>query len=87
VLVALSVSDHRERWRAALPGGTGSSPLVYGGQVVVGANDRSLHGFDTADGEPQWTMPTGDAVVSSPVAIGDVIVVGSDDGTVYGVRP
>jgi outer membrane protein assembly factor BamB len=64
-------------------------PVVAGGVVVFGSEDRTIYGLDVATGRPAWKRPlavTG-PVVASPVVAGGLVLIGSDDGQVYGLDP
>jgi outer membrane protein assembly factor BamB len=60
---------------------------VVGDTVVVGAQDKALHAFGTADGERRLRAETGGAIESQPAVPddGEVVHVHSTDGDCYGI--
>lgn len=82
-VLALDAQTGRELWRQATGGKVDSSPLVVGGTVYVGSDDRSLYGLDAATGRAVWTYRTGGKVSASFSAGGDLLLVGSNDGWLY----
>ncbi len=66
-LVALDLTDGRERWRFAFPPQTASThlaggPVVAGDVVVAASGDGRVWAVDRQSGELRWTLPaiTGD---------------------------
>lgn len=59
------------------------SPAVAGGAVVSPGGNGTVHSFDIATGQRQWTYRTGATVASSPAVSGDTVYVGSHDGFLY----
>lgn len=64
-------ADVDERWDAMLHGDC-AAPLVDRGSVLTIA-DGTLHAFDGATGEPEWTFEHED--LSAPIALGDSAIV------------
>ncbi len=71
----------RPSWRARLPGGVVTAPLVAGQRVFVLALDRSVRAYDVRDGLPLWQLARpfdpltlGQAGVLAP--FGDLLLVG-----------
>lgn len=60
-----------------------SSAAVTDQFVVVGGQDKQVHGIFREDGRKAWTFPTRSKVNSSPVIVGDRVFVGSNDGNLY----
>lgn len=60
-----------------------SSAALGGGVLVVGGQDRKIHGIDPETGEAKWAFLTRRRVDSSPVIVGARAFVGSDDGNLY----
>jgi hypothetical protein len=61
-LVALSLPDGRELWRAALPEGRWESaemPLVVGGDRVLWLEDADIRALDAETGRQAFTLPAG----------------------------
>jgi len=63
-----------------------SSAALSEGIVVLGGNDRQLHGIHMADGKEAWTFPAKGNIESSPVVVGSRAFVGSSDGRLYAVN-
>lgn len=63
-----------------------SSAALSEGIVVLGGNDRQLHGINMTDGKSAWTFPAKGNIESSPVVVGSRAFVGSSDGRLYAVN-
>jgi len=88
-LVALR--DGREVWRVRLLARSFTAPLVAGQRVFVLGADRSVSGFDAANGARLWSQTrTGDPLVLSQpgtlTAVGDTLVAGLS-GRLAGLNP
>lgn len=72
-------------WRQALPDATAAgSPTVAGDLLVVGAQDRAIHGFAVDDGTRAFALETGGPVETQPVGRADGPVhAHSTDGDLY----
>lgn len=82
-LLALDAGTGAVRWRQPTGGAVDSSPLVVGGTVYVGSDDRSVYGFDAETGRRVWSFATGGKVSVSPSAGERLLLVGSNDGFLY----
>jgi outer membrane protein assembly factor BamB len=49
-------------WRHPLPGRSESSPVVYGGEVIIGCESGDVFALDAKDGSVDWQLHTGGAV-------------------------
>ena len=72
------------RWRAPLEGRCWSTPVLWRDQVIVGAYDGCLHGFDRSTGKAALVIECGGAVKSDPVVVGDLAFVAVDEGVYRG---
>jgi outer membrane assembly lipoprotein YfgL len=52
----VTLEDAAVRWRARLPAGVSSPPLVAGERVFVMSVDRAVHAFDALDGRRLWVL-------------------------------
>ncbi len=82
----------RPLWSVSVPGDTsGETPVLYDGDVVVGAQqDHSggastgrVYAYDAATGALQWTGDTGGPIHAPPNASAGELLVASDDGFLY----
>ncbi|MEU8229117.1 hsp70 family protein [Actinoplanes sp. NPDC048967] len=71
------------RWSAELK--PSSAPVLAGGRVFVGSDDKRVHAVDARTGETDWIFATGAPVVSTPTAAGALVHVGGQDGIVYAI--
>lgn len=87
----IALRDGREVWRVRLPARSFTAPLVAGQRVFVLGADRSVSGFDAANGARLWnqTRPGDPLVLSQPgalTAVGDTLVAGLA-GRLAGLNP
>lgn len=86
-ILSLHLLDGTLNWAYPTGGAVLSSPVVYGGNVVVGSNDYKLYCLDIISGLPRWQpLATGDRVVSSPYVHNQIIYFGSYDYKMYAVN-
>lgn len=64
-----------------------SSPIVDGNRLYQLDNASTLRAYDTASGQPLWTLALGSAQKASPVLADGKIYVGTDGGSFFIVRP
>ena len=81
-LLALDAFTGELLWTSPKGGGM-SSPVVAGGVVYVGSNDRNIYALDTSTGDPLWQYTTGGLVYSSPAVAYGVVYAGSWDQNFY----
>ena len=62
-----------------------SSPLVDGGVVYIGSNDRYLYALEAETGAQRWRYATEGSVTSSPRIEDGTIYVGGQDGFLHAV--
>lgn len=98
-VVALGRHDGARRWSVDLgsahpfPWGQegwdylGSSPLLVGDTLVVGAADGRVLALDASNGAERWTTSTQGRIRSSPALAGDLVVIGSADGVLRALEP
>jgi outer membrane protein assembly factor BamB len=67
----VTLDQGREVWRARLPAGVVTPPLVAGERVFVLAIDRAVHAFDAVDGRRLWVLqrPTEPLTLAQPSVI------------------
>lgn len=87
----IGLRDGREVWRVRLLARSFTAPLVAGQRVFVLGADRSVSGFDAANGARLWTQTrSGDPLVLSQpgtlTAVGDTLVAGLS-GRLAGLNP
>lgn len=77
-------------WRQDISDASTASPLaVANGQLIVGAQDKALHGFDARGGERSFRFETGGPIEAQPAVPeqGGPYHVHSTDGDLYAVSP
>ncbi|MGQ9730736.1 MAG: outer membrane protein assembly factor BamB family protein, partial [Candidatus Zipacnadales bacterium] len=74
------------RWRTMLGGSSKSTPVIWGDQLLVGANDGCLYSLDLADGHVRWTAETNGDILGAALPFGNRAFVGSADGWLYEVN-
>ena len=74
------------KWRFHAKARIVSSPVVSGGVVYVGSNDRNLYAVRAVDGSQIWAFTTKGAVTSSPAVANGLVYASSLDGNVYAVH-
>ncbi|NEU58834.1 PQQ-binding-like beta-propeller repeat protein [Halorussus sp. MSC15.2] len=79
-LFAIDPETGTENWSSVLPKGATGPPTIAGNQVVVGARDGILRGFDT-DGKLQWRIGF-DSAPNTPAVVGDMAYLTTVNGTV-----
>lgn len=71
----------RAIWRTQLDGGSRATPLLYNGNLYVGANDGSFYSLRAKDGKERWKKEIGAEVIGSATTYGGQILFGATDGT------
>jgi len=74
---------NRTLWINETGGSIISSPVVAGGYVYVGSEDKKVYCYDASTGIKKWAFLTGGIIVSSPAVFGGKIYAGSYDGHMY----
>ena len=72
-------------WRTSVPGGVSASPIVAGGQVIVGAENGQLYGLDFDSGAILWTFHAGGAITSPAAESGGAIFVAATDHVLHAI--
>ncbi len=72
-------------WRTSLGGGVAGSPIVAGGQVIVGANDGLLYALDFDTGAILWTFQVGGGITRPAAVAEDVVFVAGTDHVLHAV--
>jgi eukaryotic-like serine/threonine-protein kinase len=92
ILSPANISQVKPLWNFATGSYISSSPVVAGGMVYVGSEDRNLYAFDAMcrkNCQPLWSfasgMPEGylGGITSSPAVAGGMVYVGSRDKKLY----
>ena len=75
-----TVNDRAEAHRWVLPAVPSSPPVVWNNVLVIGCEDRSIHGIDIKTGARLWTVDTNGFVIASPAVTpeGNAIIAGMD---------
>jgi outer membrane protein assembly factor BamB len=68
-------------------GDVDSSPLISGGRVYIGSNDKRLYVLDLQTGKELWSFAASRAISASPAIGHGVLVVGDEAGSVYCLEP
>jgi len=71
------------RWSFTTGGGVVSTPVIVGGRVYVGSQDKNIYSIDARDGRLIWKFMTDARIKSSPAVVNGKVYVGPDDGYVY----
>ena len=82
--LALNARTGRILWRR-VPGGTASSPAIYGSLLIVSSHDGTVTAYRRENGRKVWRVRTAGKVESSPVVVGGTAYFGSTDGRVFAV--
>ena len=74
----------KQEWKARLPGGRPSSPVIAGGMVFVACLDTHMVcALNAEDGEVIWSFTAGGRVDSPPTVYEGRAIFGSADGRIY----
>lgn len=79
-LVAVELEGASLRWEATLPAPAAASPVVAGGEVLLGRLDGRVAAYDGGDGTRVWEVELDGVPVSAPVVTGGRLVVLLRDG-------
>jgi len=79
-LVALSLSEGREVWRAEDGADVSAPPVAAGARLFVGEEDGTLRCRDRATGVTRWTLKTRSALRAPVVPDGERVLLGTSDG-------
>lgn len=89
-LIALSVEDGRELWRAAVPGQLDSPPTLAGDRLYITLRDGSVAALDAMTGRVIWREGRGPTFSAAPLvsrgtlfasALGDARMYNAEDGS------
>jgi outer membrane protein assembly factor BamB len=70
-------------WKIEIVEGITSGMLEFASVVCIGAENGTLHAFDTTSGKELWKFQTDGAIRSTPVFADNKIVFGCDDHNLY----
>lgn len=82
-LVALDRETGARLWKAPTGRKVDSTPLVVGGTVYVGSDDRSFYALEASTGRAVWSFKTGGRISASPTYGEGLILISSNDGALY----
>ena len=71
------------KWSVKLGGKLASSPVVVGGVLYVGGQDKHVYALDAETGDLKWKTKTDGPVNSSAAVVDGVVYIGSEAGTLY----
>lgn len=74
------------KWTAKTGGPVVSSPVLAGGTLYIGSDDKSLRAIDPATGAEKWAFATGGFIRSTPAVVDGTVYFGSYDGFFYAVN-
>jgi outer membrane protein assembly factor BamB len=86
-VVALDITNGRERWRFRGCDAVFGQPAVDDKLVFVGSRDGKCYALDRSSGQLAWAVDCGSQVVAGPVWAGDILVVAASGGRVLGLDP
>jgi len=86
VLHAISTQNRSDKWTFAAVGDLRGSPVLEGGTVYVGSEDKHVYALDEYTGALQWKYKLDDVVAASPTITGLKLIVGTDAGTLYALH-
>ncbi len=70
-------------WQFATGGEIWSTPVLYGGSILVGSNDGKVYSVDRASGQENWAFTTAGEVRSRLAICEGKVLFSSDDGYLY----
>ena len=85
---ALGWNQTAKKWIAGFDQPTYSSPAIFAGRAVIGANNGRLYGFDLVKRDTLWSLKTQGGIYLSTAAISDSVVYfapGDYDRHIYAV--
>ena len=86
VLHAISTQNRSDKWSFEAVGDLRGSPVLEGGTVYVGSEDKHIYALDEYTGALQWKLKLDDVVAASVAISGLKLIVGTDAGTLYGLH-
>jgi outer membrane protein assembly factor BamB len=84
-VVALSLDDGTERWRATVPRGASVAPTVTETAVYTGTHRGLVLAVDR-EGRERWRTSVDDWVSTTPVVAADAVWVGTLDGRLFALE-
>jgi outer membrane protein assembly factor BamB len=82
-IFALDDSTGKEIWTYATGKALMSSPVVYGGRVYIGSDDRNVYALNALTGALVWNYTTVEIVDAAPAVANGIVYIRSFDGTFY----
>jgi outer membrane protein assembly factor BamB/predicted phosphodiesterase len=71
------------KWRYRMEGACKATPLVYKGNVYVGAQDGIFYAVDEKSGKLKWTFDAGAEILSSAVVYKKLLLFGAGNGMFF----
>ncbi|MQA74497.1 MAG: PQQ-binding-like beta-propeller repeat protein [Solirubrobacterales bacterium] len=85
-VLALRARDGKLLWRRQLPGRSETSPIVVGGNVIVGSESGDVFAFNRRNGKVDWQVSTA-GEVKGGLALDDGVLYGANyAGQVFALR-
>ncbi len=75
------------KWIYETEGYSISPPVINGGFVYIGSNDRTFHKIDIREGKAVWKCNSTSIVQASPAIYNNTIFLSSDDKNLYALDP
>ncbi len=85
-LHAISTQNRSEKWSFEAVGDLRGSPVLEGGTIYVGSEDKHVYALDEYTGALLWKLKLDDVVAASPTITGLKLIVGTDAGTLYALH-
>ncbi|MDQ7052185.1 MAG: PQQ-binding-like beta-propeller repeat protein [candidate division KSB1 bacterium] len=82
-LYALHAATGQLLWQRAFSAPFGTTPLIVGGTVYLGALDKMFYAFELTSGRTLWQVALKGRVRTNPMVFLNSIVVGSEDRYIY----
>jgi len=82
-VVALDRDTYTELWRASVPEGVWSAPVIQDGILYVSGINHFLYAYNAETGAPVWSVDLGGLVGASPLVTADAVYIGSFDHKMF----
>lgn len=87
LLSALSLQDGSRQWNVDGGGGTDSTPVIVGQDLMIGSNSSSLKAFQRLKGKPRGELSLSSYLASAPITDGENLYVITAHGTLHCLSP
>jgi outer membrane protein assembly factor BamB len=85
-IVALNLTDGKEKWRKEVAGGIVSCVALNGELAIATATDGKLRAFSLIDGERRWIYDAKTPFFAPPAVVGGVVYAGDLKGVLHAVN-